>query len=43
MQRRIGNEVQLGSTVFPFDTTGQSLPIDRTASSFLNASEKVQK
>ena len=43
MQRRIGNEVQLGSTVFPFDTTGQSLPIDRTASNFLNASEKVQK
>ena len=43
MQRRIGNEVQLGSTISPFDATGQSSSIERTASNFLNASEKVQK
>ena len=43
MQRRIGDEVQLGSTVSPFAATGQSSSIDRTASNFLNASEKVQK
>ena len=43
MQRRIGDEVQLGSTVSPFDTTGQSSSIGRTASNFLKASEKVQK
>ena len=43
MHRRIGDEVQLGSTVSPFDATGQSSSIDRTVSNFLNASEKVQK
>ena len=43
MQRRIGDEVQLGSTIFSFDATGQSSSIDRTASNFLNAHEKVQK
>ena len=43
MQRRIGAEVQLGSTISPFGVTGQSLSIDRSASNFFNASEKVQK
>ena len=43
MQRRIGNEVQFGSTVSPFDAAGQSSSTDRSASNFLNASEKVQK
>ena len=43
MQRRICNEVQLGSTVSPFDASGQSSSIDRFASNFLNESEKVQK
>ena len=43
MQRKIDNEVQLGKTVSLFDTTGQSSSIDRTASNFLNATEKVQK
>ena len=43
MQRRIGNEFQLGNTVSPFETTGQSSSIDRSASNFLNASEKVHK
>ena len=41
MQRKI--EVQLGKTVSPFDTTSQSSSIGRTASKFINASEKVQK
>ena len=43
MQRRIDDEVQLGSTVSPFDATGESSSVDRKASNFLNASEKVQK
>ena len=43
MQRRTGDEVQLSSTVSPFDATGQSSSINRTASNFINASEKVQK
>ena len=43
MQRKIDNEVQLGKTVSPFDTTGQSSSIDRTGSNFINAIEKVQK
>ena len=43
MQRRISDEVQLGSTVSPFDATGQSSSVEGTASNFLNASEKVQK
>ena len=30
MQRKIGNEVRIGRTVLPFDTTGQSSSIDRT-------------
>ena len=43
MQRKIGSEVQLGKTVSPFNTTGQSSSIDRTTSNFINAMEKVQK
>ena len=43
MQRKIDNEVHLGKTVSPFDTTGQSSSIDRTVSNFINATEKVQK
>ena len=43
MQRKIDNEIQLSKTVFPFDTTGHSSSVDRTASNFINASEKVQK
>ena len=43
MQRRIGNEVLLGNTVSPLDGTCQSSSIDRTASNFLNVSEKVYK
>ena len=43
MQRKIDNEVQIGKTMSPFDTTGQLSSIDRTPSNFINASEKVQK
>ena len=43
MQRRIRDEVQLGSTISPFDATDQSSSIDRSTSNFLNASEKVHK
>ena len=43
MQRKIGTEMNLGKTVSPFDSISFSSAIDRTASNFLNASEKVQK
>ena len=43
MQRKIGTELNLGKTVSPLDSTGTSSVIDRTASNFINASEKVQK
>ena len=43
MQRKIGTEVELGATVSPFDSIGASSAIDRLASNFLNAGEKVQK
>ena len=43
MERKIDNEVQLGETVSPFDTNGHSSSVDRTASNFIFASEKVQK
>ena len=43
MQRKIGTELNLAKTVSPFDSTGTSSVIDRTASNFINASEKVQK
>ena len=43
MQRKIDDEVQLSKTVSPFDTTGYSSSVDRTASNFMNASEKSTK
>ena len=43
MQRKIGTEVELGATVSPYDSIGASSAIDRSASNFLNAGEKVQK
>ena len=41
MQRKI--DVQLGKTGSPFSTTGKSSSIDRTASKFINATEKSTK
>ena len=43
MQRKIGTEVELGVTVSPFDSIGASSALDRSASNFLNAWEKVEK
>ena len=43
MQRKIGTEINLGKIASSFDGIGSFSAIDRTTSSFLNASEKVQK
>ena len=43
MQRKIDKNVHLGQTVSTFDTIGKSSAIDRTASGFEKASEKVKK
>ena len=43
MQREIGNNVHLGQTVSAFDSIGGVSSIDRTASNFDTAREKVKK
>ena len=43
MERKIDNEIQLGKTVSPFDTTGQSSSIYRTACNFISARKKYKK
>ena len=43
MQRKIVTKVELGATTSPFDSIGASSAIDRSASNYLNAVEKVQK
>ena len=44
MQRKISNKVVfLGNTVSPFEDAGMSSAIDRTASNYNDAKEKVQK
>ena len=43
MQRKIGTEIELGKTVSPFDSIGASSAIDRTASKYLHAGDKVRK
>ena len=43
MQRKTGTEIELDKIVSPFDSIGASSAIDRTASNFLNAVEKVKK
>ena len=43
MQREIGDEIRLGSTVSPFDNIGLSSAIDRTASNYDNVKNKVKK
>ena len=37
MQRRIRDEIHLGKTVSTFDSVGNSMSVDRTASDFHNA------
>lgn len=43
MQGNIGTEITLGKTVSLFDSIGASSAINKTASNYLNASEKVRK
>ena len=43
MQRKSGTEIELGKTVSPFDSIGALSAIDRTASNYLSASEKIRK
>ena len=43
MERNISNKVFLGQNVSPFDNAGESDAIDRTASNYNEAKEKVQK
>ena len=43
MQKVINNEINFGKTVSPFESIGKSRAINRTASDFGNANDKVQK
>ena len=43
MQREISDKVFLGNTVSPLDEVGRSSAIDRTASNYNDAKEKVKK
>ena len=43
MQREIRNRIFLGQDVSPFDDMGNESAIDRTASNYTDAKEKVQK
>ena len=43
MQRKIGTVIQLGKTVSPFDSVDTSLAVDRTASNYTDAGDKVRK
>ena len=43
MQREMSDRVFLGQTVSPFDDIGNSSAIDRTASNYNDAKEKVRK
>ena len=43
MQREISDKVFLGNTVFPLGGIGRSSAIDRTASNYNDAKEKVKK
>ena len=43
MQRKIETVIQLGKTVSPFDSVDASLAVDRTASNYTDAGDKVRK
>ena len=43
MQREISDRIFLGQTVSPFDDIENSSAIDRTASNYTDAKEKVRK
>ena len=43
MQRKIGNEVELGVSVSPFHSIGRSSAINTTAANYKDFREKVKK
>ena len=43
MERKIGTEVKLGKTVSPFESIDASSAVNRTASNYLDAGDKVRK
>ena len=43
MQRKTGTEVELGKTVSPLNSIGALSVIDRSASNYINATDKLQK
>ena len=43
MQREINDTIHLGQTMSPFGSIGKSSAVDRTASDFNNATDKVKK
>ena len=43
MERKISTEVELGQTVSPFESIDASSAINRTASNYLDAGDKVRK
>ena len=43
MQREISDNVFLGNTISPLDDVGRSSAIDRTASNYNDAKEKVDQ
>ena len=43
IQQRINDSIHLGKAISPFENIGDSKAIDRTASDFLNADQKVEK
>ena len=43
MQREISNKVFLGNPASPYDDAGRSSAVDRTASNYNDAKEKVKK
>ena len=42
-KKKTGTEIELAKTASPFNSIGASSAIDRTASNYLNAGEKVRK
>lgn len=43
MQHRISDNIHLGKIVTPFESIGDSKTINRMASDFLNADQKLEK
>ena len=43
MQGKIGTEIEVGKTISPYDSIGKSSAIDRTASNYTDAGDKVRK